>query len=173
MAEDRLVIAGDSLSVDLVDVMQRLDMNEAQILYDISGVVQEDFVPPLPQAPKSEQRAHEEHVSKTIRNPAFKKAVTVIAYLRKNPTADLETVLELVGKARQLDVTLALAGGDDDPPETSSPSEPEKQKPSNGHSRSEDSGTPSMRSLVPPAETPVSTGTIESVTPSPASAPTT
>lgn len=172
-ADEGLVIDGKPLEVDLVEVMSRLDVNEAQVLYDISGVVQEDFVPPDPQAPKSEQRAHEEHVSKTIRNPAFKRAVTCIAYMRKNPDAELEAVLEMVGKVRQLDVSLALAGGEDVPPATSSPSEPEKLKPSDEHSRSEDSGTHSTNGSDLPAESPAPTGTSESGTSSLALAPTT
>jgi len=171
--EPGLVIAGESLEVDLVEVMSKLDVNEAQVLYDISGVVQEDFVPPSPEAPKAEQRAHEEHVSKTIRNPAFKRAVTCIAFMRKHPDAELATVLELVGKVRQIDVSLALAGGDESPPEMSSPSEPEKLKPSDEHSRSEVSGTPSTNGSDLPVENPEVTGTSESDTSSPALAPTT
>jgi hypothetical protein len=171
--ENGLVIAGEPLEVDLVDVMARLDVDEAQVLYDISGVVQEDFVPPHPEASKSEHKAHEEHVSKTIRNPAFKRAVTCIAYMRKHPDADLETVRELDGKVRQIDVSLALAGGDEVPPDKSSPSEPEKLKPSGTHSRSEDSGKPSMNGSDQPAESREPTGTSESVTSSPALAPTT
>lgn len=171
--ESGLVVAGEPLAVDLVDVMSKLDVDEAQVLYDISGVVQEDFVPPDPRASKAEQRAHEEHVSKTIRNPAFKRAVTCIAFMRKHPDAELSTVLELVGKVRQIDVSLALAGGDDDPPEMSSPSEQEKPKPSDEHSRSEDSGTSLMNGSDPPAETPEAIGTTESGTSSLALAPTT
>jgi hypothetical protein len=171
--ETGLVIAGEPLEVDLVDVMSKLDVNEAQILYDISSVVQEDFVPPHPEAPKAEQRAHEEHVSKTIRNPAFKRAVTCIAYMRKHPDADLAIVLELVGKVRQIDVSLALAGGDESPPETSSPSEPEKLKPSGEPSRSEASGIPSTNGSDRQEEILEVTGTSESVTSSPALVPTT
>jgi hypothetical protein len=166
--EPGLVIAGEALEIDLVDVMAKLDANEAQVLYDISGVVQEDFVPPHPEAPKVEQRAHEEHVSRTIRNPAFKRAITCIAYMRKNPESDLATVLELVGKIRQIDISLALAGGDEVPPETSSPSEPEKQKPSDEHSRSEVSGNPSTNGSDLPDSLPEATGTSESGTSSPA-----
>jgi hypothetical protein len=162
--EPGLVVDGQALEIDLVDVIAKLDLNEAQILYDVAGVVQEDFAPPLPQASKAEHKAHEESVGRVIRNPAFKRAITCIAFMRKNPDSELETVLELVGKIGALDFSLALAGGDESPPETSSPSEPEKQKPSSEHSRSEVSGTLSTNGSDEPDSLPAATGTSESGT---------
>ncbi len=173
-AESGLVINGEALKVDLVEIMSSLDMDEAQVLFDVSGVVQEDFVPPHPEAPKAEQRAHEEHVSRTIRNPAFKRGVTCIAYMRAHPDADRQDVLELVGKVRQLDVSLALAGGDDSPPEeTGSPNEPEKLTPSAMPSSSAASTSPSTNGSDQPEEPPEATGTSESDTSFPRLAPTT
>lgn len=153
----------------------RLDtftMDEAQILYELSGVVQEDFAPEDPEASDEVKAAHEAGLESKIRNPAFKRALAHISYRRAHPDLPFDAAALAVGKANALDVTLALFKGEpESPPEMSSPNEPESKPSSSEHSKSEDSGSRLRSVSDPQEETPDRIGTTESDTSSRLSAP--
>ena len=73
-----------------------MTMGEAQILYDYSGYVLEDFVPAHPSLTQHDRKKHEgERVAK-MRNPSFKKAMVHIAFQRGNPAETHDAISELV-----------------------------------------------------------------------------
>ena len=77
-----------------------LTMGEAQVLYDYSGNVVEDWVPPLPGEPDNRVTL--------LRNPAFKRAMVHIAYQRGNPELSREEVAKLVDGVDNFDMTAAM-----------------------------------------------------------------
>ena len=87
-----------------------LDLNEEEILYDISGVIIPDFMPAPVGASEDIQRAVVLMQAARVRNPRFKRALCVIAYLRKHPEIDLEAASERIGKVGAFDAELALYG---------------------------------------------------------------
>jgi len=87
-----------------------LDLNEEEILYDISGVIIPDFMPAPVGASEDIQRAVALMQAARVRNPRFKRALCVIAYLRKHPEIDLEAASERIGKVGAFDAELALYG---------------------------------------------------------------
>jgi hypothetical protein len=87
-----------------------LDLNEEEILYDISGVIIPDFMPAPVGASEEIQRAVALMQAARVRNPRFKRALCVIAYLRKHPEIDLEAASERIGKVGAFDAELALYG---------------------------------------------------------------
>lgn len=107
-----------------VPTFETFTMDEAQILYDYSGLAIEDFVSADPDASEEEQEAHEAAILQKAKNPAFKRALAHIAYQRGNPTVKATRVKEIVGRANMVDIALGLAGEDEDespPDETATP----------------------------------------------------
>lgn len=149
-------IDGERYEVPRLD---SLDLDEEQILFDVSGIVQVDFAPPHPEAADEEKRELEREMASKIRNPSFKRALAHIAYRRRHPEAGYDDVQLVVGKVNALDAEIALIRGDAPDPQTSSPSEQESSVTSSEPSRSEDSGTPSGSYSEPVAEIHVLTGT--------------
>ena len=125
-------IGGEVYEVPRLDTF---DMDEAQTLYDLSGVILEDFIPPHPDSPEEEQQAMLRVQLLKVRDPSFRRALVVVAYLRKHPDANVHEVNKLVGKVNASDVSIAvLTRGDDDEvdPSTSSPKQPESRNGENG-----------------------------------------
>lgn len=172
MDESKFVIDGRDYEVPTLD---SFDMDEAQVLFDYAGCVVEDFAPPHPEWSAEEKAKHEEGQLGKVRNPAFKRALVHVAYQRGNPDTHPSRVREVVGKLNIIDVTLTLLGEDDaGPPETTdSQNGHASSEPSRALSRPEDSGSPSSSDSAPPEDIPARTGTSESATSYPASAPTT
>jgi len=87
-----------------------LDLDEEQILFDVSGVILPDFMPAHPSAPEEVKTAVALIQSARIRNPAFKRALVIIAYRRGNPGLSVEEIEQRVGKIDAMDAELALYG---------------------------------------------------------------
>lgn len=141
MAEAGIEIDGERYEVPSLD---SLDMDECQILYDLAGIVQEDFVPLHPDSAEEEKILHESAILMRIRNPAFKRALVHIAYHRVHPELGRHEIEGLIGKLSGLDVTIAMLRGDEEEdPQKSSPNEPENTSDTSETSNSPDSGKPS------------------------------
>jgi hypothetical protein len=157
-----------------VPTLDTFTMDEAQILYDVGGVVLEDFGPPHPELSEEAKAEHEAEQLRKVRSPAFKRALLCVAYARGNPELPLEQVRAAVGSANALDVTVRLftdQEADAGPPVESSPSEPSTGSDIRTLSRRSDSGSPSLNGSDEPDETPVPIGTSGSDTSSRRSAP--
>jgi hypothetical protein len=157
MAETGFEIDG---KVYEVPRLETFDLDEEQILFDVAGVVQLDFVPAHPDASDEEKALVQRSMMAQIRDPRFKRALAHIAYRRRNPDVSFHEVQERMGKINALDAELAiLGGGEDDPPPESSPSEPKSATSSSGPSSNEDSGSPSESDSAPVVEIHAATGT--------------
>lgn len=97
-----------------VPTFDSFTLDEAQVLYDYSGLAIEDFVSADPDASEEEQEAHEQGIIDKAKNPAFKRALLHIALQRGNPEMKAARVKEIVGKAKLLDVALGLADEEDE-----------------------------------------------------------
>ncbi len=95
-----------------VPLLDSLDLDEEQILFDISGITQPDFMPAHPESPPDIRAAVDLAIAVRIRNPAFKRAVIAIAYRRGNPGVSFDDLLERIGAVNALDAELALNGKD-------------------------------------------------------------
>lgn len=135
-------IDGEVLEVPTLD---SLDMNEAQILYDLSGVIIEDFIPAHPDATEEERAAVMALQGMKVRNPAFRRALVHVAYRRAHPNAEFDSIHEITGKANATDVTIAILMREDDDadPSTSSPKPLEPRSSTSETSESSSSGNPS------------------------------
>ena len=135
------VIDGEVLEVPTLDTF---DMDEAQILFDLSGVVIEDFIPAHPDASPEERAAVYAAQGAKIRNPAFGRAFVHIAYRRAHPDAGYDDIQALVGKSNAAKVTIAvILGGDssEEDPSTSSPKPLVEKSSTNGTSEPSSSGS--------------------------------
>lgn len=139
--------------------LEDLDMDEEQILYDVAGIVQSDFVPAHPEAPDEVKLSVMQGIADKCRNPAFKRALAHIAYRRQHPELAFGDINIVIGKANALDAELALLRGDDDPPAPSSPNESESEKTSSEPLKSEGSTKRSRSTSDPEAALHVVTGT--------------
>lgn len=158
-----------------VPYLDSFDMDEAQILYDLSGVTLEDFKPPHPDAPELEQAAILQLQLIRTRTPAFRRALVHIAYRRKHEEYDFDAMDKAFGKMNAADVSIAIStvgsGDDEVDPSKSSPkpldvesNESVTSEQSNGGSHSGSVSEGRVLSLAP-------TGTSASDTSSPASDP--
>lgn len=120
-----------------------LTLDEAEIMYDISGVIQEQLAPLHPESSDDEKLAHELQSIRLIGNPRFKRALAHIAYRRRHPDADFDHISFVVGGANAMDVTLEFLRGDPDPPAQSSPKQLASKRSTSDPSSSGDSGTAS------------------------------
>lgn len=170
--ETGFIIDGKTYPIPTLDT---LNMDEAQILYDYSGLTIEDF------APAGEDEDEEEILAARVqkaKNPAFLRALMHIAYLRGNPQAKAPYVKTVLGAINQMDVIeqylLAaeqLQKEDEqqvppaeeveaEPPLDRSPSTSGRQpsSPRSSDESSESSGTPSPSSSTDPDDPQPSTG---------------
>jgi hypothetical protein len=120
--------------------LETFDLDEEQILFDISGVIQMDFVPAHPEASDEEKAEVDRRIFLTVRNPSFKRALIHIAYRRQHREMSFDEIASLVGRVSAVDSELALLRGDADPPATTSQKQPENSSPTSEPSKSEDSG---------------------------------
>lgn len=91
-----------------------LTLDEAQVLYDFSGLAIEDFVSADPDASEEEQEAHEKAILERIKNPAFKAALAAIAYMRVHPKLTAEQARQVVGKVTLLEIAQGLVDEEDE-----------------------------------------------------------
>ena len=139
--EAGIEIGGERYEVPTLDT---LDMDEAQILFDVSGIVIEDFAPAHPDSADEEKLQVQSEQLRRVRNPAFKRALVHVAYRRKHPELDYFQISEVVGKVNAVDVTLeVLRGDDEEDPSQSSPKQSDEKNDMNGTSEPLSSGSPS------------------------------
>ncbi len=109
LEESRSSIEIDGASYE-IPRLDELDLDEEQILYDVANVAVPDFMPAHPDSPREVQNAIELVNANRTRNPAFKRALVIIAYRRKHPDLDAEQIGAMVGKIGAFDAELALYG---------------------------------------------------------------
>ena len=102
-----LEIDGERYEIPRLD---DLDMDEEQILYDVGLVAIPDFMPAHPQSPPEVKSAIELVNATRTRNPAFKRALVIIAYRRRHPDLSFGEIDRRVGKLNGFDAELALYG---------------------------------------------------------------
>lgn len=126
-----------------VPTFETFSMDEAQVLFDYSGLAIEDFVSADPDASEEEKEAHEAAILDRAKNPAFKRALLHIAYQRGNVDASPSKVKEIVGRANMVDIARALAGEDDtdSPPVPEPTSTPGGSSPRSSDGSNENSGS--------------------------------
>ena len=120
-----------------------LTLDEAELVYDISGVIQEQFAPLHPDSSKEQRAFHEAQNMQAISRPSFKRALVHVAYLRRHPEAKGQDLNVIIGQVNALAVSLEFLRGEASPPETSSPKQPESKNDGSTTSNSEPSGTTS------------------------------
>lgn len=123
-----------------IPVFGTLTLDEAVVMFDICGVIQEQLAPLHPEAPEDDKKKHELDNLRLIADPRFKLALAAIAYKRKHPDADDVKLRLAAGSANAQDVTLAFLWGDDSPPVMSSQKPQGAKRNTSDPSSSGDSG---------------------------------
>jgi hypothetical protein len=121
-----------------------LNMDEAQILYDYSGLAIQDFAPP--EGVTDEE--HQQTIAPLVKNPGFLRALMHIAYQRANPKMTTARVKQAIGTANIVEAMQELAPPDDReddarPPESTTGPEPSSPTSSSGSSESSGTDSPS------------------------------
>ncbi len=102
-----ILIGDDRYEIPRLD---ELDLDEEQILYDFCETGIPDFMPAHPESPPEIQHAIALlHVTRT-RNPAFKRALVIIAYRREHRDMPVDEISTLIGSVNAFDAELALYG---------------------------------------------------------------
>jgi hypothetical protein len=138
-----------------------LTLDEAQVLYDFSGLAIEDFVSPDPDATEEEKQAHEKAILERVKNPAFKSALAAIAYMRGHPEVDAKRAREIVGKVTLLEIAQGLVDEEDaaSPPASEPTSTLDASSPRSSPGSNESSGSfDGEAALVEPDDLLASTG---------------
>lgn len=104
-AENGFLIAGKVYEVPMLD---SLTLDEAELMYDQSGLGQEDFVQ---EADESDDE-HTARVAKLMRRPGFMASLARIAYQRGNPTVKAAQVQLVIGKTNRLELFSKLASAE-------------------------------------------------------------
>lgn len=130
-------IAGERFEIPMFG---SLTLDEAVILYDIAGVIQEQLAPLHPESSDEEKKDHELASLRRIGDPRFKLALAAIAYKRKFPDTDDVRLRLAAGSANAQDVTMAFLWGNESPPEKSSPRQRGSRRSTSDPSSSGDSG---------------------------------
>lgn len=141
-----------------VPMLNTLDLRECQILYDLTAssalgpIVQEDFEPADPTWNINRKREHVLERLRISERPDFKRALAVIAYLRRNPDVTLADAGARSEKANALQFTIASILGDDesDPTMRSSPQTQSKENETQPIAKLEDSGQSSAATGTEP-----------------------
>jgi hypothetical protein len=156
MSESMFDVEGERLEVPVWD---SFGWDEAQFVYDRTGYAIEDFVVADPDASEAEQLAHEKSVETKVKNPALKRALVAIAYVRAHPDAKYDEVFDGLGGKAMLDAFAELAGEDSDaedeprpPDEEGSTSEPSESYSEENPDSNESFGTDSSITSDEPDE---------------------
>lgn len=139
--------------------MGTFTMDEAQILYDYSGLGLEDFA-----APEDEDPEETRERRRRLRNPGFLRALMHIAYQRGNPDIRPARIKALIGNANVIAAFEHLGEGEE---EEESPtagaatmSAPKPSLPSGSDDLKESFGTDGESDSPPPVKLPAPIGTI-------------
>jgi hypothetical protein len=89
--------------------LDSLNMGERRVMYDLCGIVQEDF------APQDGETAdeHDVRIAKLTRHPGFMEALMHIAYQRGNPTDTRVKVQKVIESTNYLESIEAWAEAED------------------------------------------------------------
>ena len=134
-------------------------MDEAQVLYDYSGLTIEDFV-----EDEDGEDGDVERLRK-LKNPGFMRALMHIAYQREHPKTNTSRVKALIGSANLIGALEHLVADEDDavvPPALTT--EPEPSSPSGSVVSNGTGGDDSKKSSDEPADPPPATTTTGSDT---------
>lgn len=156
--------------------LESFEMGELRVMYDYSGIVQEDFV----QAEDETDDEHGARITQLVQHPGFMQTLMHVAFQRGNPTLKRDRVAAVIESTNYLEAVASLQSDEPDeddagPPDPSArTSEPSGSLPS-GSSESKSSrklrpdtpGNGSGSGSAEPARTPASTGTGASGTSSP------
>ena len=146
MADAKLLIDGVEHEVP---ALSTFDMDEYQILFDLSGLTVADFA-----------TEDDDQITRNYWNPGYQRALLVVAYLRTHPGTKRADVEKLIGKVRLADVIDQGVDDADPPPQSVQP--PEEVGSSSKSAQSGDHS--SNGSDASPAEIPETTGTGKSDT---------
>lgn len=143
--------------------LDTITLAEERVLFVYADCVVRDFIPAHPDASDEEKAAYQQLQLRKIRNPDFKRALSYIAYRRKNTDADDEKSWMAAGEANALEADIAMLWGDGpSPPVTSSQKQPESTTSTSEHSSSSDSGSSTKNGSETQDENPGRTGITES-----------
>jgi len=135
-------------------MLDDLDMDEWQILYDYTGLILDDFAP---KEDADEERDRERRTSQ----PGFTRAMLHIGYRRAHPDLKPDAIKQVTGEAKLLHVLEAL--GESAPEEDETPlaltTEPEPSSPKRPVDSNETTSPPSPTSSDEQDAQPVPTGT--------------
>lgn len=120
--------------------LDSLTMLERRVMYDLCGIIQEDFAP---QDDETETE-HDERVGKLTRHPGFLESLMHIAYQREHPELSRAKVEAVIGSTNYLEaleawtdsaeeadvIPLALTSPPDEPSSSLTDSKPERSGPS-------------------------------------------
>lgn len=154
MDEAGFEIGGERYSVPPLD---SFDLDEAEILYEVSGFLLEDLEPAHPEWTAEDKRKHVDELLRKIGNPKFKKALAHIAYRRRHPDVTFELGQQAAGKVNSLEITIAFIRGDAEDPSTSQKPQGSSES-SSEPSKPEDSGSPSVSGSGAPVSQLATTG---------------
>lgn len=160
MAEDKgLAFVIDGREYPSPD-LDSLNMGERRVMYDLCGIVQEDFAP-LDGETADE---HDTRVSKLTRHPGFMESLMHIAYQRGNPDAGRAKVQKVIESTNYLEAIEKWADEVDDQ-EAPSPlaltTEPAPASSTGSVESSESSGDDSPNGSGRPARHLPPTGTLK------------
>lgn len=135
-------------------MLDDLDMDEWQILYDYTGLILDDFAP---QENEDEERDRQRRTSQ----PGFTRAMLHIGYRRAHPELKPDAIRQITGEAKLIHVLEAL--GESAPVEDEAPlastTEPEPSSPRRPVASKENTSPPSPKSSDAQDDQPVPTGT--------------
>ncbi len=152
--------------------IETFDMGERRVMFDLCGIVQEDFA----REEGETEDEHDERVRQLVRHPGFMEALMHIAYARGNPglkRAKVQEVIDHTNYNEAIEKWGQVEEGDDSPPDLSSQSEHSRPSESRPSSSSEGSGSLSSNGSDAPDKIPAPIGASSSDTSSPRLVPST
>jgi hypothetical protein len=135
-------------------MLDDLDMDEWQILYDYTGLILDDF------APQEDEDAERDRQRRTSQ-PGFTRAMLHIGYRRAHPELKPDAIKQVTGEAKLIHVLEALNESTPEEDETplASTTEPEPSSKRRPVDSKETTSPPSPKSSDPQDAQPVPTGT--------------
>jgi hypothetical protein len=163
-AETGFLIDGKVYEVPSLD---SLDMDERRVMFDLCGLVQEDFV----REEDEDEAEHDARVSRQMRHPGFMEALMHVAYQRGNPTVKRQKVQMVISKTNYFEAVSTMVGAEEDTEEVplGLTSEPDKPSSNSTTDAPTSSGDGSSNGSDQPDRSPEPTGAMRSDTSSPAS----
>lgn len=151
--------------------LDELDMQERRVLYDLAGVIQEDFM----REEDEDDAEHEARIRRLMRPPGFMEALMHIAYARANPRLSREKVQAVIDRTNFMEAIAKWgdesgAADDDVPLPVTNEPEPPSQKENGLPNRASGKGSTPGTDLPDGIRAPI--GTLSSGTFSLGAAPT-